>query len=303
MAQKYLTLITFTFASLVFGQVGINTATPNSTLSIEGSLEAGYKEVSASYSLVATDHYVSYVGGSTATITLPPVSSGTTAFTGRMYKIKNISAFDLTLKPTGSDKIRNDNTVGIPTFTLPSGYYAELVNNTNTVGTGTWDLSYVGYPKVASINYMMDNIYDYTATAPQDVTVNGTDLTGFTKTINIPANTAAKIVLSYSIPVGTYQTPSGYFGVTLMKNSVELPSGSRKVTVQPFATAAAAVVTSINALIADDIVASPSAQNITYSLKAYLEGTNTPVRYGMENSTPANFNWGRGYWSMTVYYK
>ncbi|PTT37226.1 hypothetical protein DBR28_10085 [Chryseobacterium sp. HMWF028] len=205
--------------------------------------------------------------------------------------------------PNGSDKLRNDTSAGITSFVIPPGYYTEVVNNANNAGNGTWDLSYVGYPKLAGVNYTLDNIYDYTAVNPQLVSVSGTNLTGFSQPITIPANKAAKIIISYSIPVGTYQAQAGYYGITLMKDGTEIPSGSRKFTIGSAGGGAAAIVSSINANIADNINASASAQTITYSLKAYLESANTPVSFCMTSATEPNFNWGRGYWSLTVFYK
>jgi hypothetical protein len=44
-------------------------------------------------------------------------------------------------------------------------------------------------------NWELENIYDYEATAAQDITNSGTDLCTGSKTITIPANKDAKIVL------------------------------------------------------------------------------------------------------------
>lgn len=300
--KKNLLLTAILCYGLCTAQVGINTTTPNSTLTIDGSLETAYKEITSSYTLTQLDNYVSYTGNTDASLTLPAVGSGVNSFTGRIYKIKNVSNFNLTLLPNGSDKLRNDTSAGISSFIIPPGYYTEVVNNANNMGTGTWDLSYVGYPKLAGVNYTLENIYDYTAVNPQLVSASGTNLTGFSQSITIPANKDAKIIISYSIPVGTYQAQAGYYGITLMKNGTEIPAGSRKFTIGS-AVAAGAIVSTINASIADNISASASAQTITYSLKAYLESANTPVSFCMTSATEPNFNWGRGYWSLTVFYK
>jgi len=134
--KKNLFLSRIIFFILYKSQVGINTTNPSSTLKVEGSLEAPYKEVSSSYTITNLDHYISYVGASTGTITLPAVQGGSLAFSGRTYKIKNISTTDISLAANGTDRIRNQNTTGTSIFIIPAGHFVEVVNNTNTVGNG-----------------------------------------------------------------------------------------------------------------------------------------------------------------------
>lgn len=136
--------------NIMFSQVGINTNTPNSTLTIEGSLEANYREVTtSSYTLVGTDHYVTYNGSVNSTFTLPSIGIGTSSFTGRIYKIKNVSAFNVTLQASGGNLLRLDNSP-VSTFIIPAGAYVEVVNNANTTA-GIWDLSYSGNPKINNV--------------------------------------------------------------------------------------------------------------------------------------------------------
>lgn len=291
------------------GAVGIGTINPNSTLAIKGFLEAGYKEVSSSYTLSETDHYVSYTGNMDASISLPSVGSGTTAFFGRIYKIKNISNNQLTIATKNStDKLRNSSSE-IPSFILPPGYYAEIVNNTNLSGSATWDVSFIGYPQLPAENWQFDNIYDYQASVPQNITGLESqigpeiDLIGFSKTIIVPANRSAKIVISYSIPVGS-SNPQGYYGVIMMKNNTEFIAGSRKFTQYTLpATGASWSMVTISATVADNIDISSSPQTINYKLRSYLENSKT-VRYLMyDSNNSTNYNWGRAYWSLTVYLK
>lgn len=85
--KKYISILLFGGLTLN-AQVGINTTTPNSTLAINGSLRAGYKEVTAtSYTITDTDHYITYNGTGNTTFTLPVIGSGTSSYTGRIYKI------------------------------------------------------------------------------------------------------------------------------------------------------------------------------------------------------------------------
>ncbi|GAA5087234.1 hypothetical protein GCM10023210_10000 [Chryseobacterium ginsengisoli] len=126
----------------VSGQVGINTSNPNSTLTIDGSLEADYKEITATnYTITSKDHYLSYNGTSGATFTLPSIGIGTGSFTGRIYKIKNLSGFNIMLQASGTNTLRSDNTGAVSAFTIAPGSYVEVVNNSNANG-GTWDLFY-----------------------------------------------------------------------------------------------------------------------------------------------------------------
>ena len=91
-------------------KVGIGSITPNSTLTVEGSLETGYKEITTNTTLTANDYYVTYNGTADGTVTMPTVGIGTTAFTGRIYKIKNISAATLTVAAAGANTFRNLDT-------------------------------------------------------------------------------------------------------------------------------------------------------------------------------------------------
>ncbi|AZB33446.1 MULTISPECIES: hypothetical protein [Chryseobacterium] len=58
--RKYISI--FLFGAITLNaQVGINTTTPNSTLAVNGSLRAGYTEITATtYNILATDHYITY---------------------------------------------------------------------------------------------------------------------------------------------------------------------------------------------------------------------------------------------------
>ncbi|MCJ7932539.1 MAG: hypothetical protein MUW56_02610 [Chryseobacterium sp.] len=147
--KKYISILLLAGLSLN-AQVGINTTTPNSTLAVNGSLRAGYNQITAnSYTILATDHYITYNGTGNATFTLPVIGSGTTSYTGRLYKIKNISASSITLQASSGNTLRIDNTP-VASFVIPTGAYAEVVNNSNTTG-GTWDLSFTVLPKPSNV--------------------------------------------------------------------------------------------------------------------------------------------------------
>ncbi|MET3035963.1 hypothetical protein ABXT08_07675 [Chryseobacterium sp. NRRL B-14859] len=132
------------------GQVGINTTNPNSTLTVNGSLGADYKEItSSSYNITSMDHYITYNGTANGVFTLPAIGTGNDSFTGRIYKIKNISSSNITLQASGGNTLRIDDNP-VSTFVIPTGAFAEVVNNGNTSG-GTWDLTYTLLPKPSNV--------------------------------------------------------------------------------------------------------------------------------------------------------
>ncbi|MFT3934509.1 MAG: tail fiber domain-containing protein [Chitinophagaceae bacterium] len=81
-----LLLITMAFTTTK-AQVGVSTATPHSTLDINGSLAARYRAFSSSTTVSDSDHLLVFTGTSASTLTLPSAVS----CTGRMYWIKSTS--------------------------------------------------------------------------------------------------------------------------------------------------------------------------------------------------------------------
>ncbi|QQU04822.1 hypothetical protein [Myroides odoratus] len=307
-------LCSIAFSGLAQDKVGIGSKTPTSTLTVEGSIAGGYREITTfntPVKLEETDHYVTFNANGNGQIILPAVGMGDSSLKGRIYKIKNISNYTVTITPALDEKFRNfgQDTQNIE---LKPGQYAEIVCNGKMLGTSTWDVSSIslGIPEEPPVIQLPENepiwqfinIYDYAAIDSQLVTVSGTELIGFSKTIVVPANKEAKIVVSYSIPLGSISIQYGYYGVSLRKNNRELEAGSRRGTTGNSASTAAMVMTSISAAIADNITASPSDQRITYSLHSYLDGVRE-LKYGMYSATGENYNWGRGYWSIMVYLK
>ncbi|WP_353103076.1 hypothetical protein [Myroides odoratus] len=309
-------LVSFILCSLpILGiaqsKIGIGNENPNSTLTVGGSISGAYREITdfsdAPIHLEATDYYLTYNARGKGHLVLPDVGNGSSSLKGRIYKIKNISKYDVTLKPSTNEKFRN---VGedMQTIVLQSGHYVELICNGKESGTSTWDVSSIslGIPEklpevpIGEPVWEFNNIYDYVATNRQLVERTGVTLNGFSKTIVIPPNREAKIVISYSIPLGSHHE-SGFYGVLLMKGSTELAQGSRKTSVVR-SNQTDEAVTSISATVADNIAASTVERRVTYSLKSYLEYIYQAV-YLMYDATGENYNWGRGYWSIMVYFK
>lgn len=147
MTKNFLFLIALIAGFCTRAQVGINTTTPSSTLTVSGSFEAEFKEISsATYTLTNLDHYVTYNGTAASTFTLPTVATGNASFSGRIYKIKNISGNNVTLQASGTNTLRLDNNGAVSSFAIPPGGYVEVVNNSNGTG-GTWDLFYTAPTK------------------------------------------------------------------------------------------------------------------------------------------------------------
>jgi hypothetical protein len=142
----FVTILSSIFAT---AQVGINKINPNSTLAINGSFEASYREVNTNtYAIASTDHYISYNGTANTTFTLPIIGTGTANFTGRVYRVKNLSTFTITLQASGGNVLRLNNNTSTTFPVLPGGY-VEVVNNANTTG-GTWDLSFLGFTSLTN---------------------------------------------------------------------------------------------------------------------------------------------------------
>jgi len=134
------------FVMQIYAQVGINTTSPNSTLTVNGSVQAKYNLITASaYTLSISNYYTAYTGTTNGTFTLPSVVSGSNSFAGRMYYIKNFSSFPLTIQASDGNFIRSMSVAGAANYVIPAGQLAVLVNNTNTsaAGVATWDVAFV----------------------------------------------------------------------------------------------------------------------------------------------------------------
>jgi len=307
--KKVAFLLLYCSFNYLNAQIGIGTKNPNSTLSIEGSFEAGYKEINSSYNLTDKDYYITYNGNEGSIIQLPQIGIDSKSYTGRIYKIKNISTHDIAINTSGTELLRNSTSKGFKSFNLAPGNFVEIVNNSHT-SDGVWDISYITAPNPPSTNWQFDNIYDFKATSRQVVSDTNTELKGFNQTITIPANKEAKVIISYSIPVGTSH-PAGYYGITMQKkapNSLtfsDFDAGSRKYSATTQLVGADYSMVTISATVSDVIAASSSEQKISYRLMSYLENNSNNHIYFMFKSSedPNNYNWGQGYWFLQVFLK
>ena len=136
-------------------------------------------------------------------------------------------------------------------------------------------------------------------------TIDNIDL-GLSKTIVIPANTDAAVIITYSVPIGisTFTNPIGYYGIRFLKDGVEAIQGSRKFSC--IRNAGANMVTVSNTYI-ENFTSNALSRSINYSLNGYIEnlssGTNHTFRFNMWNPTGSNYNWGIATITTVVYIK
>lgn len=121
----------FIIAVSTYGQVGIGTTSPNSTLDVRGSFSSNYRSFTSATTASSTDNKLVFVGTTAATLSLPDA----TTCSGRIYWIKNAS---ITI-PTPSLIIANASAQtidGVPSLTLnePMEIVTVVSNGTN------WDI-------------------------------------------------------------------------------------------------------------------------------------------------------------------
>jgi hypothetical protein len=97
------------------GNVGIGTVSPNSTLSVGGSLTMPLRTGNTAYTITATDHVVIHTGSSARTWTLPAAST----CSGRIYILVNngTGSADITL----TQSVRTSGSVTTTTLPITAG--------------------------------------------------------------------------------------------------------------------------------------------------------------------------------------
>ncbi|MGE8527694.1 hypothetical protein [Chryseobacterium rhizosphaerae] len=121
------------------GNIGINTISPGSKLTVNGSFAAAYKTTATSGPVDANDYYIAYSGNSNGTLALPAAVSGSGNFIGRIYHFKNTGTGQLSVTADGSELIDNQSGAGASSINIPPGYYAFFISKGTTAGT-TWEL-------------------------------------------------------------------------------------------------------------------------------------------------------------------
>lgn len=189
------------------GNIGIATVTPASTLTVNGSVAAAYKEVAQSYTLLATDYTVVYSGTVDAIFTMPVV---TTTITGRQYVIKNLSASNTLTLSSGAVNFRRGGTVPVNNnMIIPPGFYCMIIANANTSG-GVWDVMSLADSHVANTGWTLvatdiSTFVNKSQALPAPPTgtpsaADYKDIAGTNLTLTIPANsTQSQVVVRWDI--------------------------------------------------------------------------------------------------------
>ena len=130
-------------------QVGINKVNPTSTLDVNGSISAGFLEVTDNKTLDINNFYVTYANTSatqptpTKAITLPSDSEA-----GRIYYIKNASNHNLNVVPANTlQTIRVGYANGVTSYTVEPGQLVKFIRSTNT-SSNAWELSKAHNPTI-----------------------------------------------------------------------------------------------------------------------------------------------------------
>jgi len=183
------------------GMTGIATASPGSSLTVNGSIAGNYRiETNTAANIGATDYYVAYNGTAAGTLTLPAAISGPGNYQGRLYHIKNTSAFNITIAANGSELLDNQTGAGVASITVRPGFAILIISKGTTSGT-TWEVVWAGSP------------------------TQGVEAIRLGLASSSVSNTAGSAIVSYQFT--TFNTIAG---ATVGTNSVSLPAGMYRAT-------------------------------------------------------------------------
>jgi hypothetical protein len=180
-----------------------------------------------------------------------------------------------------------------------------------------------GVAKKISIDYLkpedtftLDNVYFNVANSPAIYTftssssnTNNINLGSYSRVVTIRPKTRAKIIINYSVPLGTQETNCtspdnvSYLGITFRKNNSEVDSGSRKISIRGLSSAAR--MGTVSGIFSEEITNNGTTNlQVTYNLTGYAEGAGSGscnVIFNMRNSTSPNYNWGHGSMATQVF--
>ncbi len=148
----------------------------------------------------------------------------------------------------------------------------------------------------------------YVSSTKNSFTKNNIHL-GLNKSVTIPSNKSAKVIVTYSMPLGTKTNNvdiDGYIGVRFLKDGIENESGSRKYNLNEISGSTYQMST-LTSVFTEEIITGASDLTIVYSLDGYIEQysatKNVSYIFNMWSSTPPNYNWGRAVLSIQVFAK
>jgi len=175
--------------------------------------------------------------------------------------------------------------------------------------------------KNTSIQLLIDTQIDQAA-SQIDYTPNSTGLIskddidlGLSNTITIPPGVKATIITNYSVPMGMVDNIYGvnaYYGIRLLRNGIETPAGSRKMTVSEPSNPNVLMVILMSTISATyieevDNTAGITPISLTFVCNGYVEQAaanfNPIYRFNMWSAIGDNFNWGKAFMSTQLYIK
>lgn len=136
-------------------------------------------------------------------------------------------------------------------------------------------------------------------------TINDLDL-GLSVSVTIPANTESKVIINYSVPMGTavgHNPGKTYIGIKFTKDGIEKPQGSRKFTLVPVESDPSNNISSMGTITntyVENFDVESVDRTIVYELKGYIEqhdpggSTLTAYKFNMWSNGTDNYNWGKG---------
>ncbi len=168
--------------------------------------------------------------------------------------------------------------------------------------------------------YLMYDANQVIAESPVDLDISGTqrmeriDL-GLEVPVTIPAGKEAMIIVTYSVPMGTLPNstpPNTYMGTTFFKENIEIPEGSRKLSIAYNASPASERISNMGTITNSYVEKFPVAANdlsVTYSVKGYVEQYTEAssaaynYKFNMWQGSNANYNWGKASICYELYIK
>lgn len=131
--KKKVLIIFMSACSLGYAQLGVNTTEITSTLTVQGSISANYREITnETYAIQKDDYNISYRGNIKDGLFFLPSIEGSGDSFGRMYNIKNLSTKqNLVVRTLGTQFLQfgGENPDRVTEFTIYPGQHLYVVAN------------------------------------------------------------------------------------------------------------------------------------------------------------------------------
>jgi len=130
----------FIFSNFIFGQVGINTDNPSSTLTLNGSYAGNFRVISNNTTLGNNDQFINVVANAVVTVTLPNTNIEP-SIRGRIYTIKNTSSQNVIIRGfSAGERLRTSNGTSFQTITVAPGTSVQIIKNQNITPANRWEV-------------------------------------------------------------------------------------------------------------------------------------------------------------------